>query len=57
MNKFIYKLNRPCVFKNILVKTDTSNSAIDWTPSSLESILKNEKLTFRIGKKQRECGK
>ncbi len=57
LNEFIYKLNQPCVFKNILKASDDeseTNTAIKWTPDRLETLLKNEKLTFRIGKKQKE---
>jgi hypothetical protein len=59
LNEFIFKLNQPCVFKNILkISSDKkSNTAVEWTPSYLETLLKNEKLTFRIGKKQKENGK
>lgn len=57
LNEFIYKLNQPCVFKNVLVRCDTANSAVEWTPSSLETLLAHEKLTFRMGKKQKEFGK
>ena len=60
LNEFIFKLNQPCVFKNMLKASDDesrTNTAIAWTPDRLESLLKNEKLTFRVGKKQKENSK
>ncbi len=51
LSQYVFKLNQPCVFKNILVKNGQSNIACEWTPESLVSILKSEVLVFRIGKK------
>lgn len=49
MNDYIFKLNRPCLFKNILLDSETSNAAVKWTPNVLESIFGSEKFTFRVG--------
>ena len=52
LNEFIYKVNKPCVFRGILSANETSsNTACDWTPSKLAELLADEKLTFRIGKR------
>jgi len=60
LNKFIYKLEQPCVFKDMLKQKQTTsscsssaivNSACSWTPKLLAKLFKDTKLTFRIGKK------
>ena len=58
LHEFIYELNQPCVFKNILKKCESSNTACEWTPENLaEQVLKNERLTFRVGRRLEEKGK
>ena len=47
---FLNKIDKPILFKNILVNENGVNSATSWTPEVLESIFKNQKLEFRIGK-------
>ena len=50
--EYLYKIDRPCVFKGILKqKNGDSNTCVDWTPDKLAGIFGNEKFTFRIGKK------
>lgn len=51
LNDYIYQINRPILFKNILTSDDNSNSAIDWTPEKLAYDLNNSKIDFRIGKR------
>ena len=45
MNEFIFKLKRPCIFRNVLKDTEASK----WTLDSLVEVFKTEKLTFRMG--------
>lgn len=47
LNEFIYKINKPILFKQIL----TDSAASTWTPESLAALLNDEKLNFRIGKR------
>ena len=47
LNQIIYKLKRPCIFKNIL---NESGSAFKWTPENLAALLKDNKIKFRMGK-------
>jgi hypothetical protein len=51
LNECIYHSKRPCVFKNILTASEKSNEALSWTQNSLASLLQDEVLVFRIGKK------
>jgi hypothetical protein len=51
LSEHVFKLNRPCVFKNILVKNGDTNIATEWSPESLANVLQDEVLVFRIGKK------
>ena len=51
LNEFIFKINRPCIFKNILEHDENSNSATKWDIEYLANMLKDEKITFRLGKK------
>ncbi len=51
LNEYIFNIKTPCVFKKILEFDGKSNSVFKWTPSFLINIFKDEKLTFRIGKK------
>lgn len=53
LNEFIYKINRPCILKNILQKPKKgdNNSALEWNFENLGKIFQNEKFTFRIGRK------
>ena len=52
LNEFIFKLKRPCVFKNVLKDTEASK----WTLENLADVFKNEKLTFRMGKLSNKNG-
>ncbi len=54
LNKYLYKINRPCLFKNILKQTEnlSNNSALTWTPKTLSKILNNTKITFRVGRNE-----
>ena len=47
LNQIIYKLKRPCIFKNIL---NESGSALKWTPEHLAALFKENRLKFRMGK-------
>lgn len=51
LNDIIYKLDRPCIFKNILKPVSDRNTACNWTPEILADLFKAKKFTFRIGKK------
>lgn len=57
LNEFIFKLDRPCVFNEILFQSGQINSARLWTPEFLASLFKEKKLTYRIGKKLSETSK
>ena len=49
--EFLYKIDRPILFKNSLVFDNQSNknSAILWTPESLRNVFEKKKLEFRVG--------
>ena len=53
LNEFIYKINKPCILKNILNKSklNENNSASNWTFDRLDDILNSYKFKFRIGNK------
>jgi hypothetical protein len=51
LNEYIFKVNKPCVFKNMLTRVGEQNSACEWNFEKLASLLKNQTLTFRIGNK------
>ena len=55
LNQFIYKTDKPCIFKNLIKQIDeneVNNSVCKWTPEYLTCLFKNTTLTFRIGKKK-----
>lgn len=54
---FIFKIERPVLFKNILINKNEINSCINWTPEILAKILNEHKLEFRIGKVIADKGK
>ena len=55
LSEFIYKINKPCVFKNILKKSDeNTNVAAGWTLDDLSHVLGDERLLFRMGAKMKE---
>jgi hypothetical protein len=57
LNEFIFKINKPCVFKNILTRDGNINSASEWTFANLTKVFANQKFAFRIGKKLNSDGK
>lgn len=54
LSEFVFKVNKPCLFKNILKRSDESNSAAGWTLDELSDELGDERLLFRMGLKQKE---
>ncbi len=59
ISKFIYKINQPCVFKEMMnpSASRSNNSACTWTPKLLANLLGDKRLAFRIGKKKLSNGK
>ena len=53
---FLYKIDRPALFKGIIVRDDSQssskNSALGWTPDNIEYVFKGKKLEFRIGNRR-----
>lgn len=54
LSEFVFKVNKPCLFKNILKRPNTgeSNSAAGWSLDDLSGVLGDERLLFRMGAKQ-----
>lgn len=50
LNQYIYKIDRPVLFKNILKADEKSNCCLKWTPETLAEFLNEKNLEFRIGK-------
>lgn len=57
LNKFIYKIDQPIIFKNILSKTDQKNTASGWNFQNLAQIFQSETFEFRIGKSRTNVSK
>jgi hypothetical protein len=51
--EFLYKIDKPILFKNSLVfdKQSNRNSATKWTPENLKNVFQNKKLEYRVGKR------
>ena len=51
MNEYIFMVNKPVVFKNILKEDNETckNSCIKWNPQILADLLDKRTLEFRIG--------
>lgn len=52
LNDILPKLQTPCIVRNALNQIENSNSCLKWTLDNLNVVFKNEKLAFRIGKKE-----
>jgi hypothetical protein len=51
--EFLFKIDKPILFKNSLVFDNQSNrnSATKWTPENLRNVFQNKKLEYRVGKR------